>query len=105
MNFQRIGLMFRILKPGAQVEVLLDGEPLKLQSGISLAAALIAAEQIPMRHNPVSGAPRAAYCMMGSCFDCVIEVDGVNQRACQIQVAEGLLLRRAGIDANNGSTW
>ncbi len=103
MNFLRIGLMFRILKPNALVEVMLDGEPLKLQFGISLAAALIAAEQIPMRHNPVSGAPRAAYCMMGSCFECVIEVDGVNLRACQIQVAEGLLLRRAGIDANNGS--
>ncbi len=96
--------MFRILNTSAQVEVMLDGEPLKLQSGISLAAALIAAEQIPMRHNPVSGAPRAAYCMMGSCFDCVIEVDGVNQRACQTMVAEGLVLCRAGFDANNGST-
>ena len=83
---------------------MLDGKPLRLESGISLAAALIAAAQIPMRHNPVSGAPRAAYCMMGSCFDCVIEVNGINQRACQVKVAEGLRLRRAGFDTGNGST-
>ena len=95
--------MFRLLNTNAQVEVTLDGELLDLPAGISLAAALIAAGQTSMRHSPVSHAPRTAYCMMGSCFECVIEVDGINQRACQIEVVQGMCLRRRGRTADSGS--
>ncbi len=95
--------MFRFLDTNAQVEVTLDGESLDLPAGISLAAAFIAAGQTPMGHSPVSHSPRTAYCMMGSCFECVIEVDGVNQRACQIEVVQGMCLRRPGGTADNGS--
>jgi predicted molibdopterin-dependent oxidoreductase YjgC len=108
MNFLQIvldllTLMFRLLNTSAQVEVELDGILLDLPAGMSLAAALIAAGQTPMRHNPVSHAPRTAYCMMGSCFECVIEVDGINQRACQIEVVQGMCLRRPGIAADEES--
>ena len=88
--------MFRTLNTSKQVEVTFDGEPLELSAGISLAAALIAAGLTPMRHSPVSHAPRNAYCMMGSCFECVIEVDGINQRSCQVEVVPGMCLRRSG---------
>ena len=94
--------MFRLLNTSAQVEVTLDGEPMELPAGISLAAALISAGMTPMRHSPVSGAPRSAYCMMGSCFECVIEVDGINQRACQVEVAQGMCLRRPESTAGTG---
>jgi predicted molibdopterin-dependent oxidoreductase YjgC len=32
--------------------------------------------------------------MMGACFECLVEIDGVSQRACQRQVEAGMRLRR-----------
>ena len=45
--------------------------------------------------NAVSGSPRAPYCMMGVCFDCLMEIDGVgNRQACLTPVADGMQVRR-----------
>jgi succinate dehydrogenase/fumarate reductase-like Fe-S protein len=44
--------------------------------------------------TPVSGAPRGPFCMMGACFDCLIEVGGVTRQACMMQVSDGLVLTR-----------
>ena len=40
--------------------------------------------------------------MMGVCFECVMEIDGVlNRQACQVQVSEGMRIRRQhGVDTN-----
>ena len=40
-------------------------------------------------------APRAPFCMMGACFECLVEIDGrANQRACQVRVRGGMRVRR-----------
>ncbi len=28
--------------------------------------------------------------MMGACYDCLIEIDGVTRQACMLQVTEGM---------------
>ncbi|NKB63567.1 MAG: hypothetical protein GKR95_16110 [Gammaproteobacteria bacterium] len=39
----------------------------------------------------ISEAPRGPYCMMGVCFECLVEIDGKrNQQACQIEVQPGM---------------
>lgn len=87
--------MFRVLTNTVpEVEVLLDGEPISVPAGISVAAALIYLDALPIRHSVVSQSPRAAFCMMGACFECLLDVDGVNQRACQVLVQAGMKLRR-----------
>ncbi len=78
----------------ARVSVQLDGQTLSLPEGANLAAALLAAGVQPLRHNPVSGAPRMPYCLMGACFECLVQVDGVSLRACTLQVEEGLSIVR-----------
>ena len=61
-----------------------------------MEAALLLAGAVPSRANPVSGAPRAPYCMMGVCFECLVEIDGIPERqACMIAAAEGMRVRRA----------
>jgi len=86
---------FLDLTPGAaRVPVHFAGETLMLPEGANLAAALLGAGVRVLRHTPVSGAPRAPYCMMGACFDCLIEVEGVVRQACMMQVAEGLEISR-----------
>ena len=43
------------------------------------------------RTTPVSGAPRAPYCLMGVCFDCLVTIDGVGSRqGCLVPVREGM---------------
>ena len=64
-------------------------------AGISVAAALLINGMGPFRDTPVTAAPRAPYCMMGVCFDCLVEVDGVPSRqACLTQVRESMDVRR-----------
>jgi predicted molibdopterin-dependent oxidoreductase YjgC len=72
------------------VSICFDGVHFMLPAGENLAGALLSAGIMPFRHTPASGAPRGPYCMMGACYDCLVEVDGVNRQACMLQVTEGL---------------
>lgn len=73
------------------VTITVDGRALSARDGDSVAAAL-AANGIPIcRTTPVSGAPRAPYCMMGVCFDCLMTIDGAgNRQACLVLVRDGM---------------
>lgn len=68
-----------------------NGERLTAAKGMSVAAALLANGKHVFRHTPVSGAPRAPYCMMGVCFECLLEIDGVqNRQSCMTSVTQGM---------------
>ena len=81
---------------GPRVAVQVDGAEVPLPLGANLAAALLAEGIGVFRHTPVSGAPRGPFCMMGACFDCLVEVAGVTRQACMIEVTEGLQITRPG---------
>ena len=85
---------FRELEDAPRVPVEFAGQPLDLPEGANLAAALLAAGVQVFRHSPVSGAPRAPYCMMGACFECLVEIDGVVRQACMLEVSEGMRIAR-----------
>jgi hypothetical protein len=47
------------------------------------------------RQSPVSARRRAPLCMMGVCFECLVEIDGqTNQQGCLVQVRDGMRIRR-----------
>ena len=78
----------------ATVTVTLDGDALRVPANLTAAAVMLLHGGIS-RTTPVSGSPRAPYCMMGVCFDCLMEIDGVpNRQACLVTVAEGMRIRR-----------
>jgi predicted molibdopterin-dependent oxidoreductase YjgC len=80
---------------GSPIAFTFEGEPLTGQAGDSVAAALLAAGMREFRTTPVSAAPRGPWCMMGVCFDCLVEIDGVpNRQACMIPLAEGMRVSR-----------
>ena len=85
---------FLELETRPRVEVIFDGTMLSLPESANLAAALLAAGVGIFRSTPVSGAPRAPFCMMGACFDCLVEIDGVVRQACMIEVAAGMKISR-----------
>jgi len=88
--------MFRRLDPIAgEIRLSFDGREIVARAGDSVAMALLAADETSLRETPVSGAPRSPYCMMGVCFDCLVEIDGIgNRQACLTLVAEGMQVRR-----------
>jgi predicted molibdopterin-dependent oxidoreductase YjgC len=89
--------MFRRLRdvPRAAVTIEMDGTALTAREGESVAAALLAAGIGHTRTTPVGGRARLPYCMMGVCFDCLVEIDGVpNRQACLVQVKDGMKVRR-----------
>ncbi len=64
-------------------------------AGETVAAALLAAGVASFRDEPVRGAPRAPYCMMGICFECLVEIDGnQNRQACLTDARAGMSVRR-----------
>jgi D-hydroxyproline dehydrogenase subunit gamma len=74
-----------------RVDIWFNGQPLSVPGGRSVAAALLAAGVSRFRATPVSGAPRAPFCMMGACFECLVEIDGVPSRqSCMVPVRAGM---------------
>jgi predicted molibdopterin-dependent oxidoreductase YjgC len=72
-----------------------EGRDIQARQGDSVAAALIAVGEVALCTSPVSGAERGPFCMMGVCFDCMVEIDGVpNRQACLTPVESGMRVRR-----------
>jgi len=88
--------MFRRLEDSRpEVGIVFEGRPVAAREGDSVAAALLAAGLRSLRATPVGGESRAPWCMMGVCFDCLMEIDGVASRqACMVIVADGMVVRR-----------
>jgi predicted molibdopterin-dependent oxidoreductase YjgC len=85
--------MFRRLPDVATdpVAITVDGRPVVARAGDTVAAALLAAGVDHCRLTPVSGAPRAPYCLMGVCFECFVTIDGIgNKQSCLIPVRAGM---------------
>jgi len=81
--------------PQQTVKITFDGKELQVPAGISVAAALLAGGVRDFRSSVVGNVPRAPYCMMGVCFECLVEIDGVPARqSCLIIVKDGMQVRR-----------
>ncbi len=79
----------------ATVEVIVEGAPVLVPEGASAAAAVLIAGYAAIRETAVTGAPRGPLCLMGVCFDCLAEIDGVaNRQACMVTVAPGMRIAR-----------
>lgn len=77
------------------VTIHIEDQPVQAAVGDTVAAAMLAAGFVSLRTTPVSQSPRGPYCLMGVCFDCLAEIDGVpNRQACMTTVAEGMRVSR-----------
>ena len=85
--------MFRRLTDASRpaLTILIDGVAFEAREGDSVAAAMLGAGHPTTRASPLSGAPRAPYCLMGVCFECLVTIDGVgNRQACMTAVEPGM---------------
>ena len=73
--------------PG-HVVVNVDGQPYRVRSGASIAAALLVADE------PEAWRPEV-FCGMGICYGCIATVDGSpGVRTCITPVADGMRIER-----------
>ncbi|MBV9014197.1 MAG: (2Fe-2S)-binding protein [Alphaproteobacteria bacterium] len=89
--------MFRLRPevPAATIVVEVEGRSLRVPEGASAAAAILLSGLASIRDTPVGGSPRAPFCMMGVCFDCLAEIDGVpNRQSCMVVARSGMRIRR-----------
>jgi len=85
--------MFRRLPDvdAATIEVTIDGRAQRVRAGDTVAAALFSMGIKSHRTADVSGMPRAPYCMMGVCFECLVVIDGVgNRQGCLVPIRAGM---------------
>ena len=77
------------------VGIVLSGRAVSAPEGETLAAVLLRESFGPFRTTPAGGRERAAYCMMGVCFECLVEIDGrPSRQSCLTQVRDGMVIQR-----------
>ncbi|MGY2226034.1 (2Fe-2S)-binding protein [Pseudomonas gingeri] len=75
----------------ATITIYFNDRAITARRGETLAACLLRAQISAFRTTPVTGSARLPYCMIGHCFDCLVEINGIgNQQACLQIVEEGM---------------
>ena len=78
------------MKASEELEIKVDGRPVRGTAAMTVAAALHNAGQARLRTS-VNGEPRGVLCAMGICFECRVSIDGIaNRRACVVLCRPGL---------------
>jgi len=78
-------------RAGAGFGLQFDGRTIRAFPGETLAAALLAAGELALRHTE-AGDERGVWCGMGVCGECSVLVDGAPRRACMTAAAPGQLV-------------
>lgn len=72
------------------VEISVNGSPLTVQSGTTVAAAVLLAGVAAFRRS-VTGEPRGPLCGMGICYECRVAVNRVRHvKSCQVLCEAGM---------------
>jgi predicted molibdopterin-dependent oxidoreductase YjgC len=77
------------------VTISIDGVEVIAEAGEMIAAVLLRQPHAWSRTTPVTGSKRAPYCLMGICFECLAEVDGIaSVQTCLTPVRAGMRVVR-----------
>lgn len=84
--------------PGTEIgsfSVSVDGREVSATAEDTVAAILLRTDPYISRTSPVGGGPRAPFCMMGVCFECLAMVDGIpSVQTCLTPARPGMRIER-----------
>ena len=89
--------MFKLLPDNTapKLTVVVNGKPVSVPQGFTAAAAMLLHNEGATRTSALSDEGRAPYCMMGVCFECLMEINSEpNQQGCLVIVTEGMRINR-----------
>lgn len=77
------------------VVISVNGKKKQVPAGISVAAAVLGHTHTGHTGvNAVDGSLRAPYCLMGVCFECLMEINGEAEvQSCLVTVREGMTVQ------------
>lgn len=84
-----------------EVEVLFEDKVIKASPGDNLAALLLSNNAGYLRITPKEGTKRAPFCMMGTCFECLVEIDGRTKQACMTYIDKKITVKRKTIERSS----
>ena len=82
-----------IYNRGKIVEIYFNEEKLLAYEGENLASALYSSNKKILRYSPNLKMPRGIFCLIGSCQECLLLVDGRKTLACLTYVKENMLIQ------------
>jgi predicted molibdopterin-dependent oxidoreductase YjgC len=83
--------------PVDNIDISIDDQIVSVASDITVASAVMMAMNNPNYRVHLNNEPRAPYCMMGVCHECLVEIDGQkNQQGCLVFVSPGMVIKRQG---------
>jgi len=89
-----------MLKPCTEPEaeaitVVVENQSIAARADETVAGVLLRVFVADYRTHTVGEQARAPYCLMGVCFECLAEVDGIpNRQACLMPVRDGMTIAR-----------
>ena len=81
-------LPFQPAKEGTRVTFTFNEQTVIAQQGDTIATALLANNIISFgqRH----GVSKSAFCMMGTCYECLVEINGCSRQACMVEATQDM---------------
>jgi len=95
--------MFRSINSnqGELITIYFENKALNVPKDYNVATALLWAGVSDFRKTTLNNESRGPYCVMGLCFDCLININGLdNQQSCTIQVSDGMKIKRQAINSS-----
>ena len=87
--------MFKRLNQDDTIQFTFDGLRIAANQGDTVAAALLNSGTISVRQSQVSLSPRGPFCMMGACYECLVQHEGKTVQACMLSVQAEMVIERA----------
>jgi len=82
-----------IYNRGKLVKIYFNNEELLAYEGENLASALYSLNKKILRYSPKLGTPRGIFCLIGSCQECLLLINGRKTLACLAYVTENMSIQ------------
>jgi len=80
---------------GETVTITFEGEKRVVPAGVTVAAALLGHDENHFCKSAADREDRGPYCLMGVCFECLVEINGIrNRQACLEPIVDGMNVKR-----------
>ena len=77
------------------IKIYSEDKVINAHKGHTVARALLGAGVTHFHNTTSRGSQRGSFCMMGVCFDCLVEIDAQpTQQACMINVYQEMKIKR-----------
>ena len=77
----------------AFVTISIDGQQVEAPVGENLAVTLFVNRKLTLKYSSRKKEPRGFFCLMGSCQECLVQVNDRIVTSCQVVVEAGIIIK------------